>query len=331
MTRTIALIPGDGIGPEVISAASGVLQAVRPDWALREVDAGFGTFQRGGQALPPESLEAARQADAILLGAVGSPLARTPGYRSPVVELRRELELFACLRQVDSLPGAEREVRLAVVRESTEGCYSGLETREGDEARLTRVITGEASRRVARFARDWALAHGFRRVTVVHKANVMRETCGLFREAALDVLGEVPELEVDERLVDSFAADLARSPEDFGVILTTNLFGDILSDLASIHGGGLGVAASANLGAERALFEPVHGSAPDIAGRGVANPIAAIRSAAQLLGHLGAETEQRRVERAVDQVLMDGPLTPDLGGSATTEQVTESVMDALEL
>jgi homoisocitrate dehydrogenase len=231
--------------------------------------------------------------------------------------------------QSPPLPGARPGVDLVVIRENTEGLYSGLEERDGDRATAQRVITAPASARIARFALDYARRHGRRRITLVHKANVLRETCGLFRETALAVLADAGDITVDELLVDTAAYEIVRAPERLDVLVTTNLFGDILSDAASAWGGGLGLAASANIGAQTAIFEPVHGSAPDIAGRGRANPLAAIGAAALLLDYLGEGDRAARVRAAVDSVLRNGPHTPDLGGTATTADMTDAVIHLL--
>jgi homoisocitrate dehydrogenase len=331
MSYRICLIPGDGIGGEVIPAARAVLAATGLPARFSEAAAGWAAFERGGEALPAETLAAVRAADATLLGAVGSPLHRAPGYRSPVVALRRALDLYACVRPVQSppLPGARPGVDLVVIRENTEGLYSGLEARDGDRATAQRVITAQASTRIARFALDYARRHGRRRITLVHKANVLRETCGLFRETALAVLADAGDIAVDELLVDTAAYEIVRAPERLDVLVTTNLFGDILSDAASAWGGGLGLAASANIVAQTAIFEPVHGSAPDIAGRGIANPLAAIGAAALLLDYLGESARAARVRAAVDSILRNGPHTPDLGGAATTADVTDAVIHLL--
>jgi len=331
MSYRICLIPGDGIGGEVIPAARAVLEATGLPARFTEAAAGWAAFERDGEALPAETLAAVRAADATLLGAVGSPLHRAPGYRSPVVALRRALDLYACVRPVQSppLPGARPGVDLVVIRENTEGLYSGLEARDGDRATAQRVITAQASARIARFALDYAWRHNRRRITLVHKANVLRETCGLFRETALAVLAGAGDIPVDELLVDTAAYEIVRTPERLDVLVTTNLFGDILSDAASAWGGGLGLAASANIGAQTAIFEPVHGSAPDIAGQGRANPLAAIGAAALLLDYLGESDRAARVRAAVDHVLRAGPHTPDLGGTATTEQVTGAIINLL--
>jgi homoisocitrate dehydrogenase len=331
MTYRICLLPGDGIGGEVIAAAREVLEASGLDARYDEQPIGWECFQHEGTALPDTTLEAVRLADAALLGAVSSPSERVPGYRSPVVALRRALDLYACVRPVrtPSLPHARPNVDLVVVRENSEGLYVGIEERQGDRAVAQRVITATCSARIARWALHYARHHGRRRITLIHKANVLRETCGLFRATALNVLADAGEIAVDELLVDTAAYHMVRNPERFDVIVTTNLFGDILSDAASAWGGGLGLAASANLGEHGAVFEPVHGSAPDIAGRGIANPLAAIASAALMLDQLGETERARRVRAAIDTTLRAHVWTPDLGGSATTADVTNAVIDLL--
>ncbi len=329
--NTICLIPGDGIGREVIPAARAVLDAAGFTARYVEAEAGWETFQQRGTALPDATLKLVQQANATLFGAVSSPSERVAGYRSPIVAMRKALNLYACVRPVQSLPLPDTRpgVNLVVVRENTEGLYSGVETREENSATALRVVTREASRRIARFALDLARREGRRRVTVVHKANVLRETCGLFRETALEVLRDREGIEVNEMLVDNCAYQLARRPEQFDVIVTTNLFGDILSDIASAWGGGLGLAASANLGNTTGVFEPIHGSAPDIAGQGIANPLAAIAAAASMLDFLGEEQRAERIRAAIRHVIEHGPLTPDLGGTATTETLANAVVTAL--
>lgn len=335
MSFNIALLPGDGIGPEVIAAARTVLEATLLDLHFREVACGYSCFLENGSALPPASLEAVRVSNAALLGAVGSPIQRVEGYRSPVVQLRRELDLFACVRPVRTppLPDARPGVDMLIVRENTEDLYIGRERRNGDSAIAERLITRQASQRISGWALEQARqqpsSHNPRRITIVHKANVLRETCGLFREAALDVLRDADDLVVNELLVDNAAYQLVRKPEQFDIIVTTNMFGDILSDIASAWGGGLGLAVSANIGEEHAIFEPVHGSAPDIAGKGIANPLATIAAAAAMLRHLGEEQAAQQIEQAIDATLRERIWTPDLGGNATTEDVTRAVIAEL--
>lgn len=333
MSYHIALLPGDGIGPEVIASARQVLEASALDLRFNQLDFGYGCFLQHGSALPAPTLAAVRVANAALLGAVGSPIQRVEGYRSPVVQLRRELDLFACIRPVRTppLPDARPGVDILIVRENTEDLYIGRERREGDSAIAERLITRQASERIVRWTLEHALpqpsTHHPRRITIVHKANVLRETCGLFREAALAVLQEAGSAIIDEMLVDNAAYQLVRKPEQFDILVTTNMFGDILSDIASAWGGGLGLAVSANIGEEHAIFEPVHGSAPDIAGQGIANPLAAIAAAAAMLRHLGEKHSAQRIEQAINAVLSERIWPPDLGGNASTEDVTRAVVE----
>ncbi len=328
----IALLPGDGIGPEVLEAAVRVLQTlpIRWDWHTGEI--GWGAYQRRGTPLPEETLRLVQECDAALFGAVTTP-PDVPGYRSPVVRLRQELDLYANIRPCRSIPhpASQAGVNLVIVRENTEDAYAGAETLSPDgETALGEIrITRRASQRIMRAACELARRRGLRRVTVVHKANVLRQTSGLFRRAALETAAEFPELRVDEMLADTCAMELARAPQQFEVIVTTNLFGDILSDEASALVGGLGLACSANLGDRAAVFEPVHGSAPSLAGKGVANPLAMIGSAALMLERLGESGWAARLERAVQRVIRAGQVTPDLGGGLSTLQTAEAVIQAV--
>jgi homoisocitrate dehydrogenase len=333
---TICLIPGDGVGQEVIPAAERVLAAIRPDLSFVQADAGWGCFGRCGTALPVATVDAVASADATLFGATQSPSTVVDGYRSPILALRKRFDLYANLRPTATLLPGQPAVDLLIVRENTEGLYSGRERREGDTAIAERVITRAASERIARVAfeqarkRSTLLPSRSPRVTIVHKANVLKLTDGLFRECCLAVAAEYPGMVVNEMLVDAAAMWLVKDPARFGVIVTTNLFGDILSDLAAGLVGGLGVAPSANLGAGQvAVFEPVHGSAPDIAGRGLANPVGAILSATLLLEHLGDGESAGRVARAVAETVAAGIVTADLGGTANTREVTDAICQRL--
>ena len=328
--KRICIIPGDGVGQEVIPAAVEVLQALDLGLDFQWAEAGWACFERRGTALPDETLAAVAAADATLFGATQSPSTSVEGYRSPILALRRRFDLYANLRPACSLPAffSRPGIDLLVVRENTEDLYAGRERRDGDTAIAERVITRRASTRIARVAFAQARRRR-RRVTIVHKANVLKATDGLFREACLAAAGEYPTVQVEEMLVDACALHLVREPARFDVIVTTNLFGDILSDEAAGLIGGLGVAPSANLGEGAALFEPVHGSAPDIAGKGIANPIGAILSAAMLLEHLNQPDTATRLRRAVEQTIERRILTPDLGGGATTGEVTGAVITAL--
>lgn len=345
----LCIIKGDGIGPEVIDAALRVLDACAPDLGIATVEAqaGWTTFQATGTALPEDTLAAARSADAVLFGAVASPSHTVPGYRSPIVALRKELDLYANIRPAANeglaVPSVRDPVDLVVVRENTEDLYAGRERLEedGNTAVAERVITRRSSARIVRVACELARERASRRafppkVTIVHKANVLRVSDGLFRTVALEVAQRYPEVQVEELLVDTAAMHLAQSPARFDVIVTTNMFGDILSDIACIHGGGLGLASSANLGDRQALFEPVHGAAPDIVGTGVANPLAAIGCVAMLLEWAGRATGDTRfaeragrVRAAMADILRNGPHTPDLGGTATTADITGAVIARL--
>jgi len=326
---TICLIPGDGIGQEVIPAAARVILTVLPHTRLVEVDAGWDCFLRTGLSLPEATLAEIAAADATLFGATQSPSGGAPGYVSPILELRRRFDLFANLRPALRILPENAAIDLLVVRENTEGLYSGRERLEGDTAIAERVITRKASLRVARRAFEEAQRRcGIRhpKVTIVHKANVLKLTDGLFRACCLEVATDFPEVACDEMLVDAAAMWLARDPARFDVIVTSNLFGDILSDLAAGVAGGLGMAPSANVGLGRApVFEPVHGSAPDIAGQGIANPIGAILSAAMMLDYLAFPAEARWVRLAVREAIDAGLRTPDIAGAATTEQMTDAI------
>jgi len=334
--HTICLIEGDGVGHEVVPAGRRLLEATGLDVAFTSAEAGWDTFTREGTALPQATLDRVRKADATLFGAVGSPLHRVAGYRSPIVAMRRALDMYANLRPVLSqpVPRSRPDIDMMIVRENSEGLYIGQEHVSADRAMGERVITRRGSTRIAKLAcglaeqRQAAGRPG--RLTIVHKANVLRGTCGLFREAAFAVAEGYPALEVEEMLVDACAMRLVTDPERFDVIVTTNLFGDILSDEAAGLVGGLGLAPSANMGAEHAVFEPVHGTAPDIAGRGIANPAATFAAVAMLLDHLGEASTAARVRRALDDALRQGPTTPDLGGNATTDMFTAAVIEQLD-
>jgi homoisocitrate dehydrogenase len=334
----IALLPGDGIGTEVVGVAARVLRELLEDrLELTELDAGWGAFERTGAALPEETLAEVRRCDGALLGAVASPSQRVDGYRSPVVELRRELDLFANLRPAVSapVPGARAGVDLFIVRENTEGLYGALERWDGDAVITERRISRRASERITTVAFEIARQRARRRgkpsrVTVVHKANVLRTSDGLFRETALAVAAGYPDVAVDEVLVDAAAYHLVRTPERFDVLVAPNLYGDILSDLAAGLVGGLGLVPSVNRGDAFILAEPVHGSAPDIAGQGVANPIATLRAAVLLLESLGEAQAARELSAAVEAALAGTVRTPDIGGSASTSEVEHDVRARLE-
>lgn len=307
MTK-LCVIEGDGIGREVIPAAVQVLRVVLPELETVPAEAGWACFLRRGVSVPEETLTAVRHCGAALFGAVSSPSRKVEGYRSAILTLRQALGLYANIRPVQSWPRVSPRagIDMVVVRENTEGLYAGRERWEGAETAVAeRVISKTASRRIGQAALRLMQAQGRRRLTIVHKANVLPLTDGLFRDTVRAVFATEPNgFVVDELLVDVAALKMVGEPERFDVLVTTNLFGDILSDAAAHWGGGLGLAASISLGDGLALAEPVHGSAPDIAGQGKANPIAAILSGALLARFVwGREDVAQRVETAVFHTL----------------------------
>ena len=332
MTYRICLLPGDGIGPEVIDCAEQVLCALPLDWEFTRADIGFGAYERLGTPLPDATLNAICSSSAALFGAVTTP-PNLPNYFSPVVRMRQSLELFANLRPSRSIPhiSSRPNIDLMIVRENTEGLYSGIERVEedGNRAVTERVITRKGSERILRKAFDLARHTNRKIIHIVHKANVLRQTCGLFRAVALEVARDYPEINMQEMLVDTCAMELVRAPEQFEIIVTTNLFGDILSDEACMFVGGLGVAASGNIGESAAVFEPIHGSAPTLVGMGKANPIATFLASVMMLEYLGEKNCAESLRGAIENCIADGQVTPDLGGSLTTAQVTQQVIQRL--
>jgi 3-isopropylmalate dehydrogenase len=327
MTHEIAVIPGDGIGQEVTPAAVEVLEAIETvDFDFVEADAGDAVQEATGEALPQETREIAADADATLFGAAGETAADV------ILPLREVVGSFANVRPARSYPGLDAvqpDTDIVFIRENTEGVYSGIESEITDGVTtLTRIITEDASKKIAEFGFDYAKENDYDDVTIAHKANVMRETDGLFLDAA-SAVGDDRGVDYDTALMDALAMHLVMTPEAYDIIICPNLAGDVLSDLAAGLVGGLGLLPSANVGEENALFEPVHGSAPDIAGDGVANPSAMILSAAMLLDHLGYDEEAGQVRAAVESVLESGPKTPDLGGDAGTDAVTAAIVAAL--
>ena len=345
-THLITLINGDGIGQEVIPAARALLESLELPLSFQEAEAGFGAFEKYGNALPDETLKLCDESAWILFGATQSPMQKVAGYASPILTLRQHFELYANLRPAKSpptlnpspiseggtaipLPSAVGEgargwgsIDMLIVRENTEGLYSRRERVENDglTAIAERVITANASERIVRTACLHALGRR-KKLTIVHKANVLKETCGLFRRIAFEVTAKYPDLEVEEMLVDTAAMRMVQNPERFDVIVTTNLFGDILSDLAAGLTGGLGIAPSANVGDKwGGVYEPVHGSAPDIAGKGIADPRAAILSAAMLLADLGYRDHAGRLREITYA-------TPHTGN---TRQTAENIIQQLE-
>lgn len=357
-TLRIGLIPGDGIGREVIPAGRRVLEALPASLGLRfsfsNHSAGWATFQETGAALPEETVAALRsECDGALFGAVSSPTVQTKGYSSPIVALRKKLQLHANVRPVRSVAGAARPVDLVIVRENTEDLYVKEErtyaAADGSKiAEAIKRISEKASFAIAATAGDIALRrqrvreasstvsglprHARPTVTITHKSNVLSQTDGLFRETARRALAD-PQytgVAVEEQIVDSMVYKLFRQPQDYDVIVAPNLYGDILSDGAAALVGSLGLVPSANVGRDFVIGEPCHGSAPDIEGQGIANPIATIRSTALMLEFMGHEDAAARIYAAVDANLVEGRLlSPDLGGKASTEEIIEDVCKRL--
>lgn len=317
-SKKIAIIPGDGIGPEVMQSALEVLEAAGARFEPVPLEIGLCRWKKTGLAMSQEDLETIRKCDCILFGAITTP--SDPNYRSVLLRIRKELDLYANIR-----PFRSRDLDFIIVRENTEGLYTGLEEVGENESRTIRVITRRGSERIAEKACD--LAAGRRKLTIIHKSNVLKSD-HLFLESCRMVAYR-RSIPCEEMLVDAAAYNLVINPKRFDVLVTTNLFGDILSDLAAGLVGSLGLCASANLGQSNALFEPIHGSAPDIAGKGIANPIGAIRSAAMMMDWLGEEETARRMEAAVQKALNGEVLTPDLGGRSRTADVTDAVKEYL--
>lgn len=333
VSTTVTLIPGDGIGPEVTRAACRVVAAAGGDVEWEDCLAGGAAIERSGEPLPKETLDSIVRNGAALKGPLATPIGG--GYRSVNVQLRQSLDLYANFRPARSIPGVKsryEDVDLIVIRENTEGLYSGLEhTVVPGVVESLRIITARGSERIARFAFETARRRNRSKVTAVHKANILKLSDGLFLDIARRVAQDYPEIAYDESIVDAAAMRLVLHPETFDVLVMENLFGDILSDLTSGLVGGLGLTPSANIGERGAVFEAVHGTAPDIAGKGLANPTAVVLSAALLLRHMGQDDSAERIESAVRQVISAGRhVTGDLGGKATTDEYTDALVAAVE-
>ena len=324
----IAVVPGDGIGKEVMEAAIYVLDSLDINFDYVYGEAGDECLEKNGTALPEETLNIIRNADACLFGAAGETAADV------IVKIRQEMKMFANLRPVKAYPNTNSlcdEIDFMIVRENTEGLYIAGEERYTDDGAIARrIITREAEERIIDYAFNYAKENGKTKVTGVHKANVLKKSDGLFREIFYEVAERYPEIATEDFYVDATAMYLITQPQNFEVIVTTNLFGDILSDEGAGLVGGLGLIPSANIGEDGALFEPVHGSAPDIAGQGKANPIAMMLSAVMMLRYLGENEAADRFDAAILKVLNDANvLTGDLGGSATTMELASEVKNNL--
>jgi len=332
VTYDITLIPGDGIGPEISQAARRVIDAACPGINWEVVEAGEAVIERYGTPLPDYVLESVKKNGVALKGPLTTPVGK--GFRSVNVTLRQNLDLYANVRPARSLPGIVtryKDIDLIVVRENTEDLYAGIEHRVGkDAAESIKIITREASERICRYAFDLARKQSRKKVTAVHKANIMKLSDGLFLECARNVAEDYPEIDFEDMIVDAMCMKLVQSPENYDVMVLPNLYGDIVSDLCAGLVGGLGVAPGANIGLESSVFEPVHGSAPKHAGKNKVNPLAIILSGVMMLQHLGEHSAAGRVAQAVNTVLEDGQsVTYDLGGSASTSQMADAIINQL--
>lgn len=333
MKREATLIAGDGIGPEITQATLAVLDALGAQFDWDEQYGGMSAVEKAGTPLPKATLDSIRRTGLALKGPLTTPVGG--GYRSVNVALRQEFDLYANVRPVKSIvPGGRYvDVDLVIVRENTEGLYVGLDRtfKVGNDpkalAQATSVMTRDGCRRIVRYAFEYARRNGRKKVTIVHKANILKATSGLFLETAKHIAAEYHgQIASDDKIVDNAAMQLVINPAQFDVIVTTNLFGDILSDEASGLVGGLGLAPGANVGEQAAIFEAVHGSAPDIAGQGIANPAAQMLAAAMMLDHIGRLQEAARLRRALETVIVkDNVRTKDLGGSASTTEFARAV------
>lgn len=330
MTQTIAVIRGDGIGPEIMDATLHVLDAMNLGLTYEFVEAGMAALEKHGELLPSSTIDAIHRHRIALKSPLTTPVGE--GFSSINVELRKRFDLYANVRPAISFPNTKsryQNIDLITVRENTEGAYIGegqAVTADGETATLTQRVTRKGSERIVRYAFDLARKVGRKKVTVLHKANILKSTSGLFLKTAREVALQYPDIQCNEMIIDNACMQLVMKPEQFDVLVTTNLFGDIISDLCAGLVGGLGLAPGANIGTEAAIFEAVHGSAPDIAGKGIANPCALLLGAAQMLDHLGMPERGNALRKAIrDAMDAKDSLTPDLGGEGTTMSFAKAI------
>lgn len=326
---SITLIPGDGIGPEVSYAAQQIIEATGVKIQWETVNAGAEVYEKTGTLVPDSVYESIEKNKIALKGPIATPIGS--GFRSINVSLRKKYDLYSNIRPVKSMDGLNHKfdnINIVIFRENTEGLYCGVEEQISvDEAHAIKIITRKASMRIAKSAFDYAKAHGISKVTVAHKANIMKLSDGLFLNCARTVAEEYPTIELQEVIIDNMCMQLVMYPEKYGVIVTTNLYGDILSDLCAGLIGGLGMIPGANIGSDIAIFEAVHGSAPDIAGQQKANPIALTLSGAMMLDYLGETEKADKIRSAIETVVKEGKyLTGDLGGTSSTQELTDRII-----
>ncbi len=322
----IAIIPGDGIGKEVMESGEYLLDKLDLNFSFEYGEAGFECYNKNGVTLPEETIKIAKKTDATLFGAITS----TPGQPSPIINLRKELDVYGNLRPIKSYKGVKsiaEDIDFLIVRENTEGLYSQIEYAQDDKVIAHRIITRKASEKIAKVAFEQCMAKEKEKVTCVHKSNVLKKTDGIFKESFYKIAKNYPNIQTNDFYVDAAAMYLITQPQSFDVIVTSNLFGDILSDESAGLVGGLGLAPSGNIGDEHGLFEPVHGSAPDIAGKGIANPCSMILTIAMMLDYLKEYETSDKINKAVENVVRTGKcLTPDLGGNSTTSELTKAIV-----
>ncbi len=331
--KTITLIPGDGIGPEVAESVKSIIDASGVQFNWDVVNAGAEVYEKTGELVPDSVYKSIEKNKIALKGPITTPVGS--GFRSINVMLRKKYDLYSNIRPVRTLPGLNTpfsDIDLVIFRENTEGLYIGIEAeRENGVMEAIKKITPEGSERIIRRAFEYAKSMNRKSVAVVHKANILKLADGLFLETGRKVAKEFPEIEMKEVIVDNMCMQLVMNPTQYDVIVTMNLYGDILSDLCAGLVGGLGLVPGANIGNDLAIFEAVHGSAPDIAGQGKANPIALLRSGCMMLDYLGHEAESKTIRDAIKSVLSDGSvLTADMGGSSTTSEITDAIINEMK-
>lgn len=321
--HNVTLIKGDGIGPSIMEAAVAVIDATGAKINWQEADAGMSAYEKTGNPLPDATMESIEKTRVAFKGPLTTMVGE--GFRSINVELRKRYDLYANVRPAKSWPGVKTrydDVDIVIVRENTEGLYVGLEhylTPQKDIAESLAVVTRKCSERIVDYAFQYAKDNNRKKVTVCHKANILKFTQGLFLKTAREVAAKYPEIEFDEKIVDAACMHMVMKPEQFDVVVTTNMFGDILSDLTAGLVGGLGLIPGANIGADAALFEAVHGSAPDIAGKNIANPVAVMMAGVMMLNHLGEHEAANKMQNAIEKVVKEGVhVTPDLNPASTT-------------
>lgn len=330
--KNVTLIYGDGIGKEVMTSAVEVIKATGAEINFEEEIAGLEAVEQFSEPLPKRVIDSIKKNKVALKGPVTTPVGK--GFRSVNVTLRKELNLYANVRPVKSFEGIKNKyenIDLVIIRENTEGLYAGIEKEIEGGAETTRLITKKASERIAKYAFELARREGRKKVTALHKANICKLTDRVFLDAVKEVHKNYPEIELEDLIIDAACMNLVMYPEKYDILLSTNLFGDIVSDLCAGLIGGLGLTTGSNIGEEGAIFEAVHGSAPDIAGKNIANPTACILAGAKMLKYIGYDDEAKKIEKAIEDIIREGKfLTKDLGGNMGTKEFTQKVIEKIK-